>query len=239
MPVHVPSVQNAVHLERGRSNDVAFVFSCPGRAEYEAVPQGPAKGATGDNLNAFLSIMRERYAGTVMKITVPRKFVRGEIWITNAWDKVIFPGPEEKNSEATDNQVVSTDNLNRLRPELSDIEYAIICCGNKASLAIRQLQAQKGLSSHVGVFHIPHLGNRSLNIAINLGSKAKITPGERRVQRLEAVAEDLNAQAEILSTEIEPWYREEVRRQSRIIANSLQEREDQDFVDAISYRGDE
>lgn len=231
MPAHAPSVQNAVHLECGRSNDVAFVFSCPGRAEEEARPQGPAKGDTGDNLDALLSIMRERYAGTVIKITAQRKFVRGEIWITNAWDGVIFPGPENENSEATDDQVVSTDNLNRLRQELSDIEYAIICCGAKASLAIRQLQDQKRLSSHIGVFHILHLGNKSLNFNIALGSRAKTASNERRIQRIEVIAQCLRDQ-------IETWFQEESHRQSQAIAASPQEREDQDFVDAISYWGD-
>ena len=232
MPVHAPSVQNAVHLECGRSNDVAFVFSCPGRAEYEADPQGPAKGDTGDNLDALLSIMRERYAGTVIKITAPRKFVRGEIWITNAWDEVIFSGPENENSEAKDSQVIDADNLDRLRQELSDIEYAIICCGAKASLAVGRLQDQNWLPSHVGVFHILHLGNRPLNRNIALGSGAMIASNERRIQRIEVVAECLRDQ-------IETWFKEESHRQSQAIAASPQEREDQDFVDTISYWGDE
>ena len=47
-------LQDAVHLEIGRSTEFAFVFSCPGRCESEARPPGPAKGATGTNLDELV-----------------------------------------------------------------------------------------------------------------------------------------------------------------------------------------
>ena len=231
MPLHAPSVQNAVHLECGRSNDVAFVFSCPGRKEYEARPQGPAKGDTGTNLNDLLGIMRKKYAGTVMKITAPKRFSRDEIWITNAWSEVEYKTKTGR-SEAKEEEILHPDNLDRLYRDLSRIERAIICCGRRAGAAVRELRRRNRIEISVGLFCIPHLGNRSLNTSIRLEATEGDTSCEMRTRRLEIVAERLHEQ-------IDSWFSAEASRQSRVIAASPQEREDQGFVDAVSYRGDE
>lgn len=162
MPVHAPSVQNAVHLECGRSNDVAFVFSCPGRKEYKARPQGPAKGGTGTNLHDLLHIMREKYSQTVMKIIPSRKFFRGEIWITNAWSKVEYKNKTGR-TEAKEEEILLPNNLERLYCELYRIERAIICCGDRAKAAVCEIRRQHRIELSVGLFRIPHLGNQSLN----------------------------------------------------------------------------
>lgn len=231
MPVHAPSVQNAVHLECGRSNDVAFVFSCPGRKEYEACPPGPARGGTGTNLHDLLRIMREKYAQTVMKITPPKNFFRGEIWITNAWSTVEYENKTGR-TEAKEEEILLLDNLERLYCELYRIERAIICCGDRAKAAVCELRRQNRIELSVGLFRIPHLGNQSLNSKFRIESTDESTPSERRILRLEIVAKCLHEQ-------INSWFSAEANRQSRVIAASPQEREDQDFVDAVSYRGDE
>ena len=43
-------MQNSVHYESGSKNEIAVVLSCPGQAEEQAIPQGPAKEQAGKNL---------------------------------------------------------------------------------------------------------------------------------------------------------------------------------------------
>jgi hypothetical protein len=68
------------HFARGSKNDVAFVFSCPGRHEQEA--KHPAAGVTGRNLERLLPLL-------ALHINMS-SLVRAEITVTNAWDKVEY-----------------------------------------------------------------------------------------------------------------------------------------------------
>ena len=215
----------SAHFEKGKATDVAFVFSCPGQKEEKE--QRPARGDTGVNLCDLLHIMVEKHRDTVAKITGLRVFRRGYVRITNAWDKVEYD-EETGRTEATDDEILAPRNLDRLRSELTGIEHAIICCGNKASLAVDKLRDRNELERTVGVFRLSHLGNKALN---NRWPNKVLPDGcsstKRRLLRIARVAECLSAQIDL-------WFVSEARRQSAVVANSPWEPEDQAFVDAIS-----
>lgn len=143
--------------------------------------------------------MRERYNR--------KGFRRGKINITNAWSKVEWKGGRKKNgsagtgrTEATDREIESAPNIERFADELKEITDLIVCCGKKAKRAVDVIPPEK---LGAKICSIPHLGNQSLNSSITKcpeGRKLKelghLSPGEKRMLRIEAVAEHLNRQIE-------------------------------------------
>ena len=191
------SLVNSVHLERGRCDEVAFVFSCPGRIEDEACPQGPAKGATGKNLRTLAAILRCRYS-------LPN-FGRGRVWITNAWSQVEHGATCRRRSEARIAEVFGANNLSRLQSELASIRCFVVCCGIRAQLAVCHLAKEGKLHSEVVVLIVPHLGNQALNRLFPDAECDGLEPGaacetkkegrqRRRRVRLDLVAQCLVAQ---------------------------------------------
>ena len=202
------TLSNTVHLEKGRCNDVAFVFSCPGRKEETAHPPGPAKGNTGKNLDYLLCIMREEHCCSVRRISTPDAFCRGGIWVTNAWDQVEYVrknecGDKIGRSEPRRGQVLCEENLQRLNRELSCIKNAIICSGDIAQLAVcHLLRGGSRIACTVGVFFVPHLGNRSLNSKYPtsiLQGVAETQASTPRQKRIKLVAQDLHDQIDAWS----------------------------------------
>ena len=225
-------MHDSVHFEKGTATDVAFVFSCPGQAEESARPPRPASGGTGDNLRDLLCITKKKYGRAVARISGPSVFRRGCVRIACAWDKVEYELKTGR-SEATDGEILDRGNLDRLQSELSGIQHAIICCGDKASLAVDRLRDGNELEPTVGVFRLPHLGNKALNNRWrNKTLPDGCSPAARRRLRIGRVAECLSAQIDL-------WFASKARRQSAIVANSPWESEDQAFVDAISVWNEE
>lgn len=147
------------HYQKGMKNEIAFVFSCPGFAEKLAGT--PAAGLTGDNLAKLFTILS---AEKEIKISWNRK----DITITNAWSKVEYKR-HTRRTEAKLGEVLSSDNLSRLEQEIKGINNLIICCGDRAAVAVDELASQKKLSSFVKVIKIKHLGYQSLNqIKLNI-----------------------------------------------------------------------
>lgn len=137
------------HYEPGTKNEIAVVFSCPGREEKKAGK--PAAGQTGENLALLLKLLNERSN---------LEFTREAITITNAWDQVEYKS-ETGRSEAKVNEIVAPENLQRLVSELKDIEQLIICSGEKAYNAVEKIK--KLLKNDVVIVKIRHLGFQSLN----------------------------------------------------------------------------
>lgn len=147
-------MRNAVYFEAGTENKFAFVFSCPGKKERDADPQGPAKGQTGNNLNKLIEILAKdkRFSG----------LTREKVTITNSWDKVEFKALTGR-TEANISEVLSQINLDRLTKEVEKIEEIIFACGKNAKSAILKLKKENKLNKNVKVFELRHLGFQSLN----------------------------------------------------------------------------
>lgn len=134
-------------------NEIAFVFSCPGAAEKLAGK--PAAGLTGENLEQLITILS-------LECGIGVSWSRYDITITNAWSKVEYKKLNGR-TEATVNEVLSLNNLSRLEQEIKDIKKVIICCGDRAEIAVKELVNKRKLNSSVKLIKIRHLGFQSLN----------------------------------------------------------------------------
>ncbi|WP_203362759.1 uracil-DNA glycosylase family protein [Bacillus sp. REN10] len=141
------------HYEKGRQDDIAFVFSCPGAVEE--MEGRPAAGRTGKNLERLLSILNKEYRKDI-------SWTRNDITITNAWSHVEYKARSGR-TEATVREVLSAENLRRLCEEIKHVKTAIICSGERAAASIFRLVNEEKLNPSVQVAKIRHLGLRSLN----------------------------------------------------------------------------
>lgn len=149
---------NTVFYERGSQQKNAFIFSCPGKKERDAVPQGPAKGQTGSNLSTLLEILREEYNMLDMN--------RDSITISNSWPKVEFKNrvsTDPDRTEAKIEEIMSQENLDRLALELGSITNFIFASGINAFVTVLALRYAGKLSHSVKVIKLRHLGLQSLN----------------------------------------------------------------------------
>lgn len=147
---------NSVHFESG-NNEIAFVFSCPGKEEENSNPPGPAKGQTGENLAVVLQYLSQNHG--------LEGFTRKEIVITNAWNQVEYQEKTQR-SEATCSEIAEPDNLNRLSSEVENIQKFIVTCGENAKFAISCLAHAGKLSTTVKIVNVAHLGNQGINSSI-------------------------------------------------------------------------
>lgn len=195
-------MEKLVHYEPGSKNEIAVVLSCPGQEEEQAVPQGPAKGQTGVNLEDVLDILSKDYN--------LEGFSRNEITITNSWDQVEYP-EKTKRSEATFIEILESKNLDRLSNELANVSKYIFACGQNASVSVMTLNYAGKLSKDVDIIFLEHLSNRALNSSISIDldgneiksySKASKRPlnetrtlacirKENRIKRLAVVANEI------------------------------------------------
>lgn len=137
----------AVHLQIGKQNNVAVVFSCPGR--HEEIAGYPAAKTTGNNLNKLLSLLSDALGRS--------NLTRSNITITNAWPSVEYKEKTGR-SEATEKEVVVPNNLNRLEQELSDITEFVIFFGDIADATSHKLE----LAKKPRFINVEHLSTRGL-----------------------------------------------------------------------------
>lgn len=135
------------HYNHGKSKKIALVFSCPGQEEDKL--GRPTAGQTGENLNTFLAKLTNN-------LTVDRYDYR----ITNAYDKVFYQSKDGR-TEATTAEILSSENIQRLANEVSDIDYIIIAFGNKAKMALDEVQKTTVLKAKV--IQTKHLGLQAIN----------------------------------------------------------------------------
>lgn len=142
----------SAHFQKGKKNNVAFVFSCPGR--HEKAADCPAAKATGTNLRRLLAKLCE----ALNRNDLPRE----NITIANAWDRVEYKELTSR-SEATDREIKENDNIYRLSIELSHVTEFIVFCGDKARIASEQLAQKNIVNSSPRFLFLEHLGTRGLN----------------------------------------------------------------------------
>lgn len=152
-PVAIPA---KAHYEKGADDGVALVFSCPGCLEKAA--SRPCVGQTGVNHTDLSLILIKDYAFSGLE--------RGQVTITNAWDKPLSR-KENFKSQASLTEVLTSANLKRLYSELNSINEIIICFGDVAEAAVGKIKKRliKHKQSLTFIF-VPHLGNVGLNVSI-------------------------------------------------------------------------
>ena len=180
-----------VHLEHGARNAIAFVFSCPGRKEQEKCR--PAAGQTGKNLEEVLRVMG-RYSYDDTEDLRCNDWTRENIRITNAWRCVEYKELTGR-SQATIPEILGTENISRLANELGDIENVIVCCGDKAQMAVCCLYSRGSLCCTVKIVRLCHLANKALNGWIQKSELKRDgfeTSKKRRLERLRRWAKCLH-----------------------------------------------
>ncbi len=164
------------HLQKGRKNRVAFVFSCPGR--HEEADNRPAAKTTGKNLDKLLKKLSERLNQSDL--------LRENITITNSWNKVEYKLLTHR-TEATDKEIFSQGNISRLNDELRNITHFVVCCGDKATSVIDKCT----LKNNVKVLSTVHLGTRGLNKISNdlygqkiINAESQMVSGDMRSKKV-------------------------------------------------------
>lgn len=143
------------HYKKGNEDKITFVFSCPGRIEEEA--KAPVSGITGKNLDLLLEKLNE-------ELKEIGCFKRENINITNATDKVEFKARTNR-TEATVQEVLDKENLNRLYKEIKDTTKLIVCSGKNANLAVDKIfETHKDINAKK--ISIGHIGMQSINSTI-------------------------------------------------------------------------
>lgn len=183
--VSTPIASTSPHYNRGKYNDIALVFSCPG--QNEKIYNRPVSGMTGFNLCKLLFELKKH---TCTKRIFKQYNCIYDFRITNSWSNIEYKGNSPKNrSEANDSEIKCEKNLTRLGNELNDIEKLIICFGKKANLAVKCFAKCRSGKS-IKIIHLPHLGAQSVN---KICSK-KTTPAARAKERMEKIRDCFIAQ---------------------------------------------
>lgn len=167
-----------VSYQKGVSNNpTAFVFSCPGQEEMNF--GNVCQGTTGVNLSMVLKICHEKRPDV---FPYPNK---SDYLITNASDLVHYMALTN-DTEASDEEILAKDNLDRLRNELSS-KKTVICMGERAKKAV----SSANISART-VYFAHHLSNQKLNRTMpNSSFDENLSPEERRKARLEFIANEL------------------------------------------------
>jgi hypothetical protein len=158
------------HFSKGSSHAYAFVFSCPGKQEEDAMH--PAAGKTGRNLEALLQLLSARLGRTTL--------TRGCITITNAWPQVEHQERSGR-SEATGIEIRNRSNIDRLANELRHITEMIVFCGGKAEVALHELVKLKLIIHPTKIAVVEHIGARGLlSIRRDIQGKLIVAAEEQR-----------------------------------------------------------
>lgn len=169
---------NRVAFQKGNAdNQIAFVFSCPGRKELEL--NNVCQGCTGENLSILIKYCYNLY---------PEIFTyedKSNYLITNASD-VVHTKTLDGKTEASNKEILDKNNLKRLKKELSE-KQIVICMGAKAKLAIDNAD----INCYI-IYFEHHLSNQKLNRLYPNKLFPNISESSlRRKKRIELVAEQL------------------------------------------------
>ena len=144
--------QNCYYNE-GKNNKTPFVFSCPGNEESTC--KKPIAGKTGTNFELVLVELKNSNLNSLIKTNN-----RYDYRITNAWSKVESKSLTNR-TQATNKEIFTEKNLERLTSELKDISDLIICWGRKAEHAVTKIKSK--LNANVIILYAIHTSPLAFN----------------------------------------------------------------------------
>jgi len=146
-----PTADVVNRVEGNSDNSVAFIFSCPGRFEFEK--QTLVSGPTGTNLVQLLMLLNKERPDA-FKYTE-----KSDYRITNA-SNIVHCKEKENGSEPSCSEIKDTKNINRLFDDIRGYNI-IIAFGKKACYATRQV-SHKFEFAECKMILVHHLGNQGL-----------------------------------------------------------------------------
>ncbi|TFZ03397.1 hypothetical protein [Ramlibacter rhizophilus] len=165
-----------MHFHRGR-HPTAFIFSAPGAKEKASGK--PVTGDTGTNLEEALAYLADARPDVFPSRT------RYDYRITNAFATPLARSLGDRRTEATREEILSPENVLRVKQELKGIPLVVLCGAKAAYLA--DVLRESGFQ----VVRCSHTGNRGLVSKHNAASKGGATPEARRALRIRAWAQCL------------------------------------------------
>lgn len=156
---------------------IVVVFSCPGKKEMEC--GRPISGPTGTNFAYIWSKLKYH----------DHELSSQDVSITNAWPNIEYDNLTGR-SEADNNEILNTENLERLKEEIGNAEI-IFVFGKKAKLAVKNIQ----LNNTFIVIEATHPSPLNVNTHINNnsdgGPRSGETPEERNHARLDIIVQEI------------------------------------------------
>lgn len=182
------TLKNSSHLNIGKNNKVAFVFSCPGKSE---IGQGkPVSGSTGVNLDTLIQILRNEYN----LLSFFDSSCRYDYRITNASSSLHYK-KFDKRTEPTCSELQQECNLSRLKNELCGFNV-IIAFGNKAVCAVKMAIPSKKIklieTIHLSFQSINNKISRDINGQCICKGKNKVECQNNTHKRLTVIANHIN-----------------------------------------------
>lgn len=157
--------------------DIVLVFSCPGKKEMEC--GRPISGPTGTNFAYIWSKLKYH----------DQTLSSQDVSITNAWPNIEYNNLTGR-SEAENNEILNTENLERLKEEIGSARIVFVF-GEKAKLAISAINTD----NRFVVIEATHPSPRNVNTHINTNADGTpisgATPEQRNHARLNQIVQEI------------------------------------------------
>ena len=170
-----------VNNQTDNNSNVCFIFSCPGREEL--ISEKLCNGATGDNLNELLMILKSK------KPDIFQNTSKDQYDILNATSIVHFYALDHKTEGSKKEIFDNKKNLEEYYNKNTNLQYVILM-GNKAKM-VKDVFKGKSIieSQHLGYQSINQISQDINNKPINEDSYPE--PKDRTTARLEVIAQNI------------------------------------------------
>ena len=183
--IMIETITQNYYYNKGIKNDIAFVFSVPGKLEL--YNNRPVVGETGVLLEDLMFLLKDEIFKDIDK---NKRTNRYDYRITNSFNQPTFKAKDNR-TEASKTEIEEKNNIERLRNELIDITNYIFVFGDKAKIAIENL---KGLKAKL--IFVRHLGLMSVNQIKKDIDNNELIPNEKgnTFKRLKVIAKNIKEQ---------------------------------------------
>lgn len=157
--------------------DIVLVFSCPGKKEMEC--GRPISGPTGTNFAYIWSKLKYH----------DQTLSSQDVSITNAWPNIEYNNLTGR-SEAENNEILNTENLERLKEEIGSARIVFVF-GQKAKLAVSTINIDDRFIMIEATHPSPLNVNTHIKSNPDGTSISGETPEERNHARLDRIVQEI------------------------------------------------